>query len=97
MPFGYKHTPAFFQAMMNQILKNLLERGAVRKIDDILIYSEYEEIITELLKKVLDRLGKYDLGRLPEKCVWRENNVKFLGYILSTQEMRMAEDTRQAT
>jgi hypothetical protein len=44
------------------------------------------------VKEVLERLAKNDLVISPEKCVWGEKEVELLGYILTSQGMRMAED-----
>jgi len=38
MPFGLVNAPATFQAMMNEILKEFLDRGVVNYIDHILVY-----------------------------------------------------------
>jgi hypothetical protein len=92
MPFGLTNAPASFQDMMNHILKDLLDKGVVVYIDDILICAKNEEIHDELVKEVLERLAKNDLVISPEKCVWGEKEVEFLGYILTPQGMRMAED-----
>jgi hypothetical protein len=47
MPFGLANSPASFQDMMNYILKDLLDKGGVVYIDDILNYSKNEEIRDE--------------------------------------------------
>jgi hypothetical protein len=82
--------------MMNNILKDLEDKGLVIYIDNILIYTKNEEIYDELLKEVLERLVKNDLVILLEKYVWGEKEVEFLGYILTAQGMRMAEDKTKA-
>jgi hypothetical protein len=82
--------------MMNNILKDLEDKGLVIYIDNILIYTKNEEIYDELLNEVLERLVKNDLVILLEKYVWGEKEVEFLGYILTAQGMRMAEDKTKA-
>jgi hypothetical protein len=39
MPFGQANASATFQAMMNEVLKEFLERRVVVYIDDVLIYT----------------------------------------------------------
>jgi hypothetical protein len=48
------------------------------------------------VKEVLERLAKNDLVISPEKCIWGEKEVEFLGYILTPQGMRMAKDKTKA-
>ena len=40
MPFGLCNTPSSFQAMMNEILNDLLDQDVIVYIDDIIIYTE---------------------------------------------------------
>jgi 2C-methyl-D-erythritol 2,4-cyclodiphosphate synthase len=91
MPFGLTNSPATFQDMMNHILKDLLDKGVVVYIDDILIYAKNKEKHDELVKEVLERLAKHDLVISPEKCNWSVKEVEFLGYIITPEGMRMAE------
>jgi len=53
MPFGLVNTPATFQTMMNEILREFLEQGLLVYIDNILIYSETVEEHILLVRKVL--------------------------------------------
>jgi hypothetical protein len=44
MYFGFSNAPATFQAMMNEIIKDLIQEGSVMVyLDDILIYTETVE------------------------------------------------------
>jgi hypothetical protein len=96
MPFGLTNAPASFQDMMNHILKDLLDKGVVVYIDDILIYAKNTEQHDKLVEEVLERLAKNDLVISPEKCVWAEKEVEFLGYIITPDGMRMAKDKTEA-
>jgi hypothetical protein len=49
------------------------------------------------VKEVLERLPKNDLVISPEKCVWGDNEVEFLGYILIPQGMMMGGDKTKAS
>ena len=53
MPFGLCNAQASFQAVINQVLRELLDEGVIVYIDDILIYSETEEEHIRLVSKVL--------------------------------------------
>ncbi len=39
MPFGLTNTPATFMRTMNSLFSDLLDRGLVCFLDDVLIYS----------------------------------------------------------
>jgi hypothetical protein len=44
MYFGFSNAPATFQAMMNEIMKDLIQEGSVMVyLDNILIYTETVE------------------------------------------------------
>jgi hypothetical protein len=45
---------------------------------------------------VLERLAKNDSVISPEKCVWNEQEVEFVGYMLTPQRMRIAKDKTNA-
>jgi hypothetical protein len=96
MPFRLTNGPASFQDMMNRILKDLLHKGVVVYIDDILIYATNTEQHDKLVEEVLERLAKNDLVILPEKFVLAKKEVEFLGYIVTQDGMRMAKDKTEA-
>jgi len=57
--FGLTNSPATFQAMMNKILKNLINTGEVASfIDNIIVGIEEEERHDEIVKEVVKRLEK---------------------------------------
>jgi hypothetical protein len=96
MPFGFINAPASFQDLMNHILKDLVDKGVIVYIDDILIQATNQDIHDKIVQKVLERLPKNDLVISPEKCVVGQKEVEFLGHILTPQGMRMAEDKTTA-
>jgi hypothetical protein len=68
MPQGFKNSPAVFQRAMNMILGDIIGNGCVVYIDDILVYGESKEAHDVNLKKVQERLVKYNLKENKEKC-----------------------------
>ena len=91
MPFGLVNVPATFQAIMNNILREFLDHGVVVYLDDILIYSKSEEEHIELVKKVLDRLAKYQLAVSVTKSGFHVKSVEFWGYMVATNGVTMSE------
>jgi len=69
MFFGLTNSPATFQAMMNELLGDLIDTGkVVAFIDDVIVETEDEEGHDELVAKVIKRLEENDLYVKPEKC-----------------------------
>ena len=56
MPFGLTNAPATFVRTMNNLFSDLLDRGIVAFMNDVLIYSSTIEENELLLKAVFTRL-----------------------------------------
>ena len=68
MFFGLTNSPATFQAMMNELLRDLINIGKVAAfIDDVMIGTEMEERHNEIVAEVVKRLEENDLYMKPEK------------------------------
>ena len=62
MFFGLMNSPAMFQAMINELLRDLINTGKVAAfIDDVIIGMEMEEGHEELVAEVIKRLEENDL------------------------------------
>jgi len=96
LPFGLTNAPSTFQDMMNHILSDLLDVGVLAYMDDILIYAKNEEEHDRLVKKVLGRLQAHGLAVSPEKCVWKIQEVEFLGYVIGRNGIAMSEEKVEA-
>jgi len=69
MFFGLTNLPATFQAMMNELLRDLINTGKVAAfIDDVIIGTETEEEYNELVTEIIKRMEENDLYVKPEKC-----------------------------
>ena len=67
MFFGMTNSPATFQAIMNEILRNLINEGKVMTfVDDVLVGTETEEGYDEIVKEILKRLEENDLYIKPK-------------------------------
>jgi len=96
MFFGLTNSPAMFQAMMNDLLRDLVvEEKVAVFIDDVMIATETEEEHDEIVEEVLKRLEENDLFVKPEKCVWKVREVGFLGVIIGKDGVRMKKEKVQ--
>ena len=93
MFFGLTNFPATFQAMMNELLRDLINTGKVAVfINDMIIETETEEGHDELVAKVIRRLEENDLYVKPEKCKWKVREVEFLGVVIEPDRIKMEEE-----
>ena len=91
--FGLTNSPATFQAMMNKLLRDLINTGKVAAfIDDVIIGMEMEEGHDELVAEVIKRLKENDLYVKQEKCKWKVRKVGFLGVIIGPEGIKMEEE-----
>ena len=92
MFFGLTNLSATFQAMMNEILRDLINTGKVASfIDDIIVEMEMEEGHDELVAEVIRRLEANDLYVKLEKCKWKVREVGFLGVAIGPDGIKMEE------
>jgi hypothetical protein len=92
MPCGIANTATSFQNMINEIFKDIIDLGVVTYIDDILIYSQTKKEHERLVKEVLSRLEKEDLGAFLDKCDFYKSEIEFLGYMISERSINIAQD-----
>jgi len=96
MPFGLTNAPSTFQDMMNHVFSDMLDVGVIAYMDDILVYADTEEGHDRTVKEVLKRLQANGLAISPEKCIWKAKEVKFLGYIIGRNGIKMSEEKVEA-
>ena len=83
MFFGLTNSPATFQAMMNELLRDLINTGKVATfIDDVIVGTETEEGHDDIVVEVIKRLEENDLYVKPEKYKWKVREVGFLGVVI---------------
>ncbi|KAJ2935763.1 hypothetical protein H1R20_g1331, partial [Candolleomyces eurysporus] len=89
MPFGLSNAPSFFQAFIQDTLRDFLGVFCVVYLDDILIFSRTQEEHDEQVKRVLDRLKNAHLYANPQKCEFDKSEVEYLGYIIGADSIKM--------
>ena len=93
MFFGLTNSPATFQAMMNELLRDLINTGKVAVfIDDVIVGTDTEEGHDELVAEVVKRLEENDLYVKPEKCKWKVKEVNFLGVVIRPEGIKMEKE-----
>jgi len=93
MFFGMTNSPATFQVMMNEILRDLINKGKVAAfIDDVLVGIEMEEEHGEIIKEILKKLEENDLYIKLKKCIWKVRKIGFLGVIIGPDGIEMEKE-----
>ena len=88
--FGMTNSPATFQAMINKILRDMINEGKVAAfVDDVLVGTEIKEGYNEIVEEVLKWLEENDLYVKLEKCIWKVREVGFLGVVIGPNGIEM--------
>jgi len=93
MFFGITNSPATFQAMMNEILRDMINEGKVAAfVDNVLVGTEMEEGHNEIVEEVLRRLEENNLYVKPEKCAWKVRKIGFLEVVIEPSGIEMEKE-----
>ncbi|QRV93063.1 Retrotransposable element Tf2 protein [Ceratobasidium sp. AG-Ba] len=96
MPFGVINGPAYFQAWMNDIFKDLLGVTMVVYMDDILVFSKTREEHVKHVREVLQRLRTNHLFLKPHKCHFFTTETSFIGIVISPEGISMEKEKVKA-
>jgi len=76
MYFGLTNSPATFQAMMNDLFRDMINKENIATfIDDVLVATETEKGHNKIVEEVLRQLEENNLYVKPEKCVWKVREI----------------------
>ena len=90
MFFGLTNSPATFQTMMNGLFREEINDGhVIIYMDDILIFTETLEEHKRLVRRVLQKLRENKLYLKHDKCTFEEEEVEYLGLLVSKGKVRM--------
>ena len=85
MPFGLCNAPCTFQGVVQSILNTENNKICLIYLDDIIVFAETLEQHNERLELVLSKLLKAGIKLSPKKCHFAQNQVKFLGHIITNK------------
>ncbi|MBW0517662.1 hypothetical protein O181_057377, partial [Austropuccinia psidii MF-1] len=95
MPFGLTNAPASFPNLVNDILQDLLDVFVVVYLDEIMVCSKSEEEHVTHVSTVLTRLGANNLFAKASKCLFNATSVEYLGYVVSSEGLKMDQEKVQ--
>ena len=93
-PFGLTQAPAYFQALVNQVLEGI--NFAFGYLDDILIYSPDMENHIKHVRVLFERLRAADLKLTKRKCSFLKAHVQYLGHYISRQGLEPVPEKLEA-
>ena len=83
VPFGLAQAPAYFQLLMNKVLKGL--KFTMTYLDDIIIFSQDEVQHLEHLEIVFSCLREAGLKMKRSKCDFFKSEIHYLGHLISPE------------
>lgn len=92
LPFGLSGGPSTFMLVMNEVFKDLVDKGVIIYMDDIAVYSKTKSEHLRLLNEVFERLKKNCLYVKLSKCEFMRSSIEFLGHNISDRGVRMLAD-----
>jgi hypothetical protein len=92
MPFGLTNAPTTFQALMNMILKPYTRKFVLVFFDDIFIYNSSRDGYLQHVELVFEQMRANHLFIKHSKCVFGGTSVKYLGHVISTNDVAMDPD-----
>ncbi|KAL0561096.1 hypothetical protein IC582_001514 [Cucumis melo] len=92
MPFGLKNTGATNQRAMVTLFHDLMHKEIKVYIDDMIAKFRLEEKHVVTLRKLFERLQKFQLKLNPTKCIFGVSSGKLLGFIVSREGIKVDPD-----
>ena len=93
MFFGLTNLPVTFQAMMNELLRDLINMGKVAAfINDIIVGTEMKKGYDKLVAEVIKRLEENDLYVKPEKFKWKVREIGFLKVVIGEDGIKIEKE-----
>ena len=93
MFFGMTNSPAIFQVIMNEILRDLINKEKVAAfVDNVLVRTETKERHDKIVEEVLKRLEENNLYIKLEKCIQKVRKIGFLGVVIGPNRIEMEKE-----
>jgi hypothetical protein len=89
MPFGLMNARATFQRAMNIDFFDEKDKLILIYLDDITVFSAYDDQHLEHLRKVFQKCRKFCILLNPKKSNFGMQEEKFLGKIISKEEIKI--------
>jgi hypothetical protein len=92
MPFGLTNVPSTFMRLMNEFLREFIEKFVILYLDDILVFSKIVAKHLKHLATMMQRLQQEKLLINMNKSSFMKMELIYLGIVISVDELRMDPD-----
>ena len=92
MPFGLKNAGATYQRAMVTLFHDMMHKEIEVYVDDMIAKSRVEEDHVANLRKLFERLRKFQLKLNPAKCTFGVKSGKLLGFVVSEKGIEVDPD-----
>ena len=95
VPMGAKGAPPYFQYhMVNTVFAGLIHNICEIYLDDIIIWGESINELSQRLEQLLQRAEKYNIIFNPEKCRFGMTEVEYVGHVINSQGLSFTQAKR---
>ena len=96
MPFDLKNAGATYQRAMVALFHDMMHKEIEVYVDDMIAKSKKGEDHVKVLRKLFERLRKYELKLNPAKCSFGVKFEKLLGFMVSNRGIEVDHDKVRA-
>ncbi|KAG9394426.1 hypothetical protein J8273_4090 [Carpediemonas membranifera] len=95
MPFGLKNAAAYCQRALEAALGSSVYTDCLVYVDDVVVYGRDKTEFLRRLETVLGKLHTRGLRLNAKKCIFAASEIDYLGWTVSADGKRIAEDRLQ--
>ena len=92
MPFGLKNVGATYQRAMVTLFHDMMHKEIEVYVDDMIAKFQGEDDHVVNLRKLFERLRKFQLKLNPAKCTFGATSEKLLGFVVSKKGIEIDPD-----
>ncbi len=96
MPFGLANAPSTFERLMEETMRGLQWEECLIYLDDIISFGKSFQEEIQRLTNVFDRLRAANLKLKPKKCHLFQQEVEFLGFVVSREGIATLDEKIEA-